>query len=126
MQLRMTVRRSARNAAQIIALSEHARTDLIDTYHLRPEKVSVVPLARLQPLSLSAMTMNFNELDKLTVLNGTYILSVGSIQPRKNLRRLIEAYSLLRSEQTEGKLPQLVLVGKNAWLYDETLRSLKD
>ena len=55
-----------------------------------------------------------------------YILSVGSIQPRKNLGRLIEAYSLLRGEQTEGKLPQLVLVGKNAWLYDETLRSLKD
>lgn len=126
MQLRMTVRRSARNAAQIIALSEYARTDLINTYHLRPERVSVVPLAA--PAAF-APVRDDNELQRVRQTYGIerdYILSVGSIQPRKNLRRLIEAYSLLRGKQTEGKLPQLVLVGKNAWLYDETLRSLKD
>jgi glycosyltransferase involved in cell wall biosynthesis len=126
MQLRMTVRRSARNAAQVIALSEHARTDLINTYNLRPEKVNVVPLAA--PTAF-APVRDDNELQRVRQTYGIdrdYILSVGSIQPRKNLRRLIEAYSILRHEQSEGKLPQLVLVGKNAWLYDETLRSLKD
>jgi len=126
MQLRMTVRRSARSATQIIALSEYARTDLINTYHLRPEKVSVVPLAAPEAF---APVHDDNELQRVRQTYGIerdYILSVGSIQPRKNLRRLIEAYSLLRGKQTEGKLPQLVLVGKNAWLYDETLRSLGD
>jgi len=126
MQLRMTVRRSARNANQVIALSEYARTDLINTYHLPPEKVSVVPLAA--PAAF-APVRDDNELQRVRQTYGIerdYILSVGSIQPRKNLRRLIEAYSLLRGKQTEGKLPQLVLVGKNAWLYDETLRSLED
>lgn len=123
MQLRLTVRRSARSAAQIIALSQHARTDLINTYHLRPELVNVVPLAA--PTAF-APVRDDNELQRVRQTYGIdrdYILSVGSIQPRKNLRRLIEAYSLLRPERTGGKLPQLVLVGKNAWLYDETLRS---
>ena len=126
MQLRLTVRRSARNAAQIIALSQHARTDLINTYHLRPELVNVVPLAA--PAAF-APVRDDNELQRVRQtygIEGDYILSVGSIQPRKNLRRLIEAYSLLRRERSGGKLPQLVLVGKNAWLYEETLRSLKD
>jgi glycosyltransferase involved in cell wall biosynthesis len=126
MQLRMTVRRSARNAAQIIALSEHARMDLINTYHLIPEKVNVVPLAA--PAAF-APVRDDNELQRVRQtygIDGDYILSVGSIQPRKNLRRLIEAYSVLRHAQPECKLPQLVLVGKNAWLYDETLRALKD
>jgi glycosyltransferase involved in cell wall biosynthesis len=125
MQLRMTVRRSARNAAQIIALSEHARMDLINTYHLIPEKVNVVPLAA--PAAF-APVRDDNELQRVRQtygIDGDYILSVGSIQPRKNLRRLIEAYSVLRHAQPECKLPQLVLVGKNAWLYDETLRALK-
>lgn len=126
MQLRLTVRRSARNAAQVIALSEHARADLIATYNLQPEKVNVVPLAAPDAF---APVRDDNELQRVRQTYGIdrdYILSVGSIQPRKNLRRLIEAYSLLRRQQPEGKLPQLVLVGKNAWLYDETLQSLKD
>jgi glycosyltransferase involved in cell wall biosynthesis len=125
MQLRMTVRRSARNAAQVIALSEHARMDLINTYDLIPEKVNVVPLAA--PAAF-APVRDDNELQRVRQtygIDGDYILSVGSIQPRKNLRRLIEAYSVLRHAQPECKLPQLVLVGKNAWLYDETLRALK-
>jgi glycosyltransferase involved in cell wall biosynthesis len=35
-------------------------------------------------------------------------------------------YSRLRDVQAEGKLPQLVLVGKRAWLYDETLRTIEE
>ncbi|MGI8836238.1 MAG: glycosyltransferase family 4 protein [Pyrinomonadaceae bacterium] len=126
MQLRLTVRRSARNAAQVIALSEHTRADLIDTYNLRPEKVNVVPLAAPDAF---APVRDDNELQRVRQIYGidrSYLLSVGSIQPRKNLRRLIEAYSLLQQQQPECKLPQLVLVGKNAWLYDETLQLLKD
>jgi glycosyltransferase involved in cell wall biosynthesis len=126
MQLRLTVRRSARNAAQVIALSEHTRTDLINTYKLRPEKVNVVPLAA--PAAF-APVRDDNELQRVRQtygIDGDYILSVGSIQPRKNLSRLIKAYSVLRREHTAGKLPQLVLVGKNAWLFEETFRSLKD
>jgi glycosyltransferase involved in cell wall biosynthesis len=59
-------------------------------------------------------------------IEGEYILSVGSIQPRKNLGRLIASYSYLRQSRPQSKLPKLVLVGKRAWLYDETLRAIHD
>src|SRR6185503_10112276 len=58
-------------------------------------------------------------------IDGPYILSVGSIQPRKNLARLVNAYALLRGKYSQSELPKLVLVGKCAWLYDETLRALE-
>jgi glycosyltransferase involved in cell wall biosynthesis len=58
-------------------------------------------------------------------IEGDYILAVGSIQPRKNLIRLIAAYAALRRARPHANLPRLVLVGKRAWLYEETLRSIE-
>ena len=59
-------------------------------------------------------------------INGEYILSVGSIQPRKNLSRLLSAYERLRLTRPKGSLPQLVLVGKRGWLFRETLRAIEE
>ncbi|MDQ6651252.1 MAG: glycosyltransferase family 4 protein [Acidobacteriota bacterium] len=125
-QLRMTVRRSARKAAQVVALSEYARSDIITTYGIRPEKLNVIPLAAP---SYFGPVEDAGELQRIRQIYGIepdYILTVGSIQPRKNLSRLIAAYSSLRRAQREVKLPQLVVVGKCAWLYDETLRTIKE
>lgn len=125
-QLRMTVRHSAKKASQVVALSEHARADILATYGLRPEKVSVIPLA--PPPHFGPVT-NQGELQRVRQtydIDSDYILSVGSIQPRKNLSRLIAAYSSLRRARPEVKLPKLVLVGKCAWLYDELLRTINE
>jgi glycosyltransferase involved in cell wall biosynthesis len=54
-------------------------------------------------------------------INGKYILTVGSIQPRKNIPRLIRAYSMLYRERNLEPLPKLVVVGKRGWLYEDTL-----
>ena len=125
-QLRLTVRHSARRAAQIVTLSEHARRDIIATYGISPVLVTAIPPAapaHFGPINdekeLQRVRHNYGIL-------GDYILSVGSIQPRKNLRRLISAYARLRRARPEHKLPQLVLVGKRAWRYDETLRAIQE
>jgi glycosyltransferase involved in cell wall biosynthesis len=125
-QLRLTVRRSARKAAQVVALSEHARSDILDTYGLKPEKVSVIPLAPPPHFGPVTDQAELQRVRQTYDIDSDYILSVGSIQPRKNLSRLIAAYSSLRRARPEGKLPKLVLVGKCAWLYDELLRTIKE
>lgn len=125
-QLRITVRRSARQAAQVIALSEHARSDIISTYSINPENVSVIPLAAPAHFRPTTDEVELKRVRQTYGIEGDYILSVGAIQPRKNLSRLLAAYSRLRWARPEGKLPQLVLVGKCAWLYDETLRTIKE
>lgn len=126
MQLRLTVRRSARKASQVLALSKHGRSDIINTYGLRPERVSVIPLAAPAHFGVVKDEKELQRVRQTYGIESDYILSVGSIQPRKNLSRLIAAYSRLRRAQPEGKLPQLVVVGKCAWLYEETLRAIKE
>lgn len=124
-QLRMTVRKSARDADQILTLSEFVRSDVITTYGINSEKVTAIPLAA--PVNFVPVE-DQEELQRIRQkygIEGDYILTVGAIQPRKNLPRLLEAYSFLRRSQPNVKLPKLVLVGKLAWLFDDTLRAIK-
>lgn len=124
MQLRLTVRRTARTAAHIITPSEFSRRDLIETYGVAPERVSVTLEAaapHFRPAPAGAVAGVKRRYD----IGGEYVLAVGSIQPRKNLVRLIRAYSDLRRTRSQAKLPQLVLVGKRAWLYGETLSAVE-
>ncbi|HEX8706925.1 MAG TPA: glycosyltransferase family 1 protein [Pyrinomonadaceae bacterium] len=125
MQLRLTVRRTARGAAEVLAPSDYSRRDLIETYGLRPERVHLTPLAA--PAGFAPVTdeRELGRVRELYKINGDYILAVGSIQPRKNLARLIAAYSGLRRARPQANLPKLVLVGKRAWLYGETLRAVE-
>jgi glycosyltransferase involved in cell wall biosynthesis len=124
-QLRLTVRRSARKARRVLALSEHARQDIISTYKISPNLVRAIPIGtapHFRPVT------NEKELQRVRHTYGiarNYILSVGSIQPRKNLGRLAQAYARLRNRLPENELPQLVIVGKCAWLYRETLREIE-
>lgn len=122
-QLRLTVRHSARRAAKILTLSEHTRRDVIETYGVDPETVIAIPLAA--PAHFGPVTQD-KELQRVRHtygIDGDYVLSVGSIQPRKNLVRLIKAYAELRGTRGGNRCPKLVIVGRCAWLYDETLRA---
>lgn len=124
-QLRLTVRRTARRAAHIITPSEHTRRDITGTYGIDPRRVSVIPLAAAPHFAPIESAKEIARVRERYGIRDDYILAVGSIQPRKNLARLISAYSDLRRERPQAKLPQLVIVGKRAWLYGETLRAVE-
>lgn len=125
-QLRFTVRRSARRAARVLALSEHARNDIISTYRIAPDLVTAIPIAAPNHFRPVDDETELQRVRQTYGINGDYILSVGSIQPRKNLARLLSAYDRLRRTRPKEGLPQLVLVGKRAWLYRETLKAIKE
>jgi glycosyltransferase involved in cell wall biosynthesis len=126
MQLRLTVRHTARTSAHIIASSEYSRRDLIETYRIPPEKVTTTPLAAPAHFAPVTDESELRRVRSLYAIEGDYILAVGSIQPRKNLVRLFAAYAALRRSRPQAKLPRLVLVGKRAWLYEETLRAIEE
>jgi len=125
-QLRLTVRRSARRAARILALSEHARRDIMETYGIEGARIQAVPLAAPDHFGPISDERELQRVRHTYGIDAEYILSVGSIQPRKNLARLIKAYASWREMHRGGRVPKLVLVGKCAWLYDETLQALQE
>lgn len=117
-QLKLTVRKTAKKAARIATVSEYSRQDLLRTYRLPPEKV-VVTYNGVEP-HFSCQPASTNELDLIRQRFGIqrdFILAVGSLQPRKNLVRLIRAYAKLRSEHEQFNY-QLVIVGRKLWLAD--------
>ena len=118
LQLKLTVRRTARRAARIATVSEYSRQDLLRTYRLAPEKVvttynGIEPHFTTQPRAADEAA----QVRRRFGIAREFLLAVGSLQPRKNLERLIRTYARLRREQP-GFAPQLVIVGRKLWLAE--------
>lgn len=125
MQMRLTVRRTARTAAHIVTPSEYSRDDITRTYGVPQNRITVTPLAAAARFRFVADEAARREVQNRYGIAGAYILAVGSIQPRKNLVRLFKAYARLSRQVAKGNLPSLVIVGKQAWLSSETLRAAR-
>ncbi len=124
-QLRLTVRHTARHAAQILTVSEFSRQDIINTYRLPPDRITVTHNgceAQFTPQPTS--DREAETIKQKFGIRRDYLLAVGSVQPRKNLIRLLRAYAMLREQQPGFQL-QLVIVGRQLWLYKEILREIK-
>ena len=122
-QMRLTIRRSAQAADHILTDSSYSRDDILKTYKLSPERVTATPLAASAKFRPVDDTYELNRVRQRYGISGDYILTVGSIQPRKNLPRLIRAFDALCREGNIQPLPLLVIVGKRGWLYGETLEA---
>jgi len=124
-QLKLTVRRTAKKAARIVTVSEYSRQDLLSIYRLPPEKVVVTyngVESRFTPRP--SVPNEAEEIRGRFGISRDFLLAVGSLQPRKNLVRLIRAYAKLRSER-EGFTQQLVIVGRKLWLTHEIFDEVK-
>jgi glycosyltransferase involved in cell wall biosynthesis len=111
-------------ADHIIADSEATRVDLIKLLNVAPEKVTTIHLAA-NPIFTGEHAPD--EIVRTAAKYGVgrgFILSVGTLEPRKNLPTLIQAYHRLR-QQHHFDAP-LVLVGGAGWIYDEIFRSIAE
>jgi glycosyltransferase involved in cell wall biosynthesis len=97
----------ARRLDQIITISRQSRSDLIRYLALKPEQVKVIPLAAA-PRYRPASRANVEEMLSRLGIRGPYLLFVGSLEVRKNLIRLLEAYARLRASSGSWTL---VVVG---------------
>ncbi len=111
--LKLFARLSARRARRVIAVSESTKRDAVKQYGIAPDKVDVVhngvdPAFRPFPADqVSAFRADRG-------LPERFILFVGTLEPRKNIARLIQAYA-----QLPGARPPLFFVGGKGWYYDE-------
>lgn len=107
------------HADHIIADSEHTREDLISLLPLSPSKVTAIHLAA-DPLFAETVSRATSEAIAKTratyALECDFLLFVGTIEPRKNLTMLVEAYDRARREY--GLVQDLILVGQKGWLYE--------
>jgi len=128
--LRWSTRFNARSAVRVLADSEATRRDLIDFYRIGEEKVTVVYPGRDEtrvpirdPGLIASACARYG-------VTSPYLLYVGTLHPRKNLVRLVQAFAfLLRSEDAgpgdSGSGLQLVLAGKKGWYFEEIFAQVR-
>lgn len=109
----------------IIAVSEHTKCDVINTLGISAERIRVVhnapnPNCRL----VHDDGMIDQALQRYGIPEQGYILHVGTLEPRKNLVRLIDAYAALLGHFGD-ELPHLVLAGGKGWLYEAIFRRVE-
>lgn len=115
-----STRRHARLAGHLIADSEATRQSLIDAYQADPRRVTVVWLGRDERLRRVDSPARVRAAREKYGLPPKYVLALGTLQPRKNLVRLLEAFHRLEAERPSPVAGvALVIAGGRGWLYDE-------
>ena len=116
--LHLGTRWSAQVARRVIAISHATRRDLIERYGIAPDKIDVVHHGIAPRFRPPADPRQAEATARALGARPPYILAVGTIQPRKNYPRLIEAFARLRAD---GFPHQLVIAGRAGWLAADSL-----
>ncbi len=99
----------------IVTPSECSRQDAIKFYGLPESKIKVIYEAPAPTFQPAAESDSLDRVRQKYALPPKFILHVGTIEPRKNLIRLLDAFQSLLVDWPDLKL---ILVGKKGWLYD--------
>lgn len=109
-----------KQAASIITISQFTKSELLSAYHPKPEKISVVYNGYnkdlYHPIPDDALSGEVLERYGIT---RPYFFYVGRLEKKKNIATLIEAFSILKSEQGEDFKHKLCLVGDASFGFDE-------
>lgn len=122
--LEWTTRRHCRVARHLVVDSQATRQDLIDFYGADPARLSVVYLGRDENLQRVEAPEVIAQTKARYHIEGDYLLYLGTLQPRKNLVRLIEAFQLALASVPQPEL-KLVIAGQRGWLYDAILERVR-
>jgi glycosyltransferase involved in cell wall biosynthesis len=107
------VRTSAALSDLIVTVSEASKRDIVEILDVDPSKVAVTyQPTDLLPLAAADQDSVPRVLRRYDLVPDSYALFVGALEPKKNLRRLIEAFL-----EIDTVMP-LAIVGRKAWLWD--------
>jgi glycosyltransferase involved in cell wall biosynthesis len=117
--------RAVQSSDKIIAVSQSTKQDILKFYpQIKEEKIKVIH----HGIEAELFQKKFSDDEIKKVIEnwklkiGNYILYVGAIQPRKNLKTFIQAFNLVKKEWPTLKL---VLAGNRAWMWEKELEEIE-
>lgn len=114
--LNLSMDRSCQRADKIVTVSNFSRDEIVKYLDVPSDKIVVVP----NGVDFDKFHHNYSS-DEIAGtkakygITGDYFLYLGTLEPRKNIERLVRAYNLLKKRA--GTVPSLVIAGKKGWLY---------
>ena len=120
----LSVANSAKISERIIVNSKNTKRDLIKHLSVDERKIKVTLLAAEDIYWPCGDSRSLIKIRDKYSKSEKFILSVGTLEPRKNFLRLIQAYHSFRKRTPNP--PKLLIVGKKGWGYRETLRTASE
>lgn len=121
-QLKRWTPLSVKKAKHVLTISEFSKSEIIKFYGTKPDKISVVyPSFNRELYHGKVPKTKQSQVKKKYGITGSYLVYIGTLQPRKNLNRLVEAFAQLNRPRLK-----LVLGGKRGWFYQQIFDKVKD
>lgn len=124
MKLKLWTAYSVKHAKKVLAISQFTQSQVIKHYGV-DKKATFVAYPGNTLLKKDLKNQDKSLLKKWSLSESPYILFIGTLQPRKNLVRIIKAFSLIKLQPHSQKL-KLVIAGKSGWLSKSIEQTIKD
>lgn len=118
------VRRTGRQAARIFAISEYTKAEICELYSIGEDRVDVVYPGADSQFRPCDRAESREIVNSKYGVDGPFILTLGVIQPRKNLSRLLEGFDICR--RSHGFEHKLVIAGKYGWMEENLTRRIEE
>ena len=122
--LRSQVRRSARRARHVIAVSRATRDDIVALFGVPPQRIAVV-YNGVDDVFKPAEPDLVEAFRRERELPPRFVLHLGTLEPRKNLVRLVQAFAQARQRLPGSDDLKLVLAGGKGWDYDDIFAAVE-
>ncbi len=123
LQLKNWTHSSVKKASKIITISKFTKDNIVSHYNKDPNDIYVTyPGINRKIYNTNYDRNNVEKIKSKYNLN-QYLMFVGTIQPRKNIERLVEAFILLKQKVDDLKL---IIIGKKGWLYEKIMHRIED
>lgn len=123
--LDLSLSKTCKKADKIITVSEFSKLEIMKYLEVKADKIEVIPLGVDVKYYHNAYSENdVGKVKEKYNISGEYFLYLGTIEPRKNIERLIKAYGALYKQRKD--IPKLILAGKKGWLYEDIFKTLRE
>jgi glycosyltransferase involved in cell wall biosynthesis len=121
--LREMIPRFLRRADRVIAVSEQTKRDALEFYGIDPVRITVIPEGVDRAFRPDVDRSLIADVRRRYRLPERFVLNVGTIQPRKNLVTLLDAFDAIRPRHRDVGL---VIAGAKGWLYEGVLSRIRE
>lgn len=115
---------SIKKAKHIFTVSQFSKDEIIKTYSIDPQKISIAYNGVDEPPKINSKTQN-NILSSYDLTSNNYFLYLGTLKPNKNIPFLIKSFALLLRSKNYDLTTKLVIAGKKGWLFEEIFETVK-
>ncbi len=123
--LKFNVKKACKRADKIITISEFSKNEIIKYLDIDENKIVVMPVGvNTEIFKVTKDTNKINDVKLKYGIKGKYFLYLGTLEPRKNIDRMIEAYAMLGKENKN--IPQFVIAGRKGWMYESIFNKVKE